>query len=211
MSEIAGFSPKVTGNGLGLGHIKGVSTPEETETTTPVGETTGTSDAGGAVVDDVTLTDDAETFIAGTGPDEPTGPGKSHQSTAHRAFAMLQEFGSLAGMPFGKIVSTLARTGSIESLLPPPPAPEAEEVSEEEPSEVPSETASEVPVEGETDPAADTADTLLTEAVEPLVAPEISPEDSAIIDLLEEIADGPEEELDLTLDLPDMNDETEAA
>lgn len=93
-----------------LGHE--VTPKGEEDDAPPVGETEAGDDA--TVVVQITLTENAENFLAGD------GPGKSGQSTAHRAKAMLDsdEYASLSDLPFGRIVSTLARTGSIDSLLP---------------------------------------------------------------------------------------------
>lgn len=102
-------------------------TPKGTEDDAPaVGETEADDD--GTVVVQITLTEDAENFLTGD------GPGKSGQSSAHRAKAMLdsEEYASLSNLPFGRIVSTLARTGSIDSLLPPEPEPEPDVVADTE-------------------------------------------------------------------------------
>lgn len=125
MSEILNTWHSTPGNGLGLGHLKAASGVAPAETSSlPVGDSeeavaiTGASagvGSGEVVIDDVEVSEEAESFLGAL-----TGPGKSHQSTAHRAFAALEENPSLAGLPFGKIVSTLARTGNLASLLPPP-------------------------------------------------------------------------------------------
>lgn len=91
----------------------------------------------------ITLSVDAEEFLAADEvtdtPDETAeetqtgGPGKSRQSIAHRARAAFAfaEFAALSDLPFGKIVSALARFGNLESLLPPAdPAGEAGETGE---------------------------------------------------------------------------------
>lgn len=174
---------KVTGNGLGLGHLKAAAS--SSETTAPTQETSSVPAPGDGdvVVDDITLSDDAQAFASGA----PTaGPGKSHMSTAHRAMAELKDNATLAGLPFGKIVSTLARTGSVASLLPPPPPPETEE------------TPVVVPVEG-TDQEAEETVPASAETPTPLALPqvpdlEIAPEDRAIVDLLEAIANPEEDE-----------------
>jgi hypothetical protein len=82
-----------------------------------------------ATVDQVDLSPEAQRFI------ENGGPGKSADSTAHRARAFAEAHG-LTGMPFGKIASAIAR-GDEASLIP-APAP--------------------------TDPAADVVDPLSTDA-----------------------------------------------
>lgn len=58
--------------------------------------------------------------------DEYSRPGKSGNSTAHRARALLQDeaFAALRDLPFGQVVSALARGIDPASLLPPPPPPE---------------------------------------------------------------------------------------
>ncbi len=116
---VAAFLARMLGNEV---------TPKGEEDDAPaVGDTEAGDD--GTVVVQITLTEDAENFLAGD------GPGKSGQSTAHRAKAMLDsdEYASLSDLPFGRIVSTLARTGSIESLLPPPePDPEPDVVVDTE-------------------------------------------------------------------------------
>lgn len=65
----------------------------------------------------ITLSVEAQDFLAEETGNQ--GPGKSGQSTAHRARAMLdrEEFSSLRDVPFGQIVSTLARFGDLSSLL----------------------------------------------------------------------------------------------
>jgi len=64
--------------------------------TTPTGST--------PITDEITLSAEAKSFI------ETTGPGKSGGSTAHRALMAESVAGSdVAGMSFGKIVSSLAR------------------------------------------------------------------------------------------------------
>lgn len=183
MSDIAGILQKVTGNGLGLGHLK-AATPSG-ETTAP---TQGTSPvpapgSGDVVVDNIALSDDAQNFVAAA---PTTGPGKSHMSTAHRAMEALKDNDALAGLPFGKIVSTLAKTGNVESLLPPPPETE--------------ETSIAAPAEG-TDPEAEENNPASSETPTPLVLPqvpdlEITPEDTAIVDLLEAIANPQEDDIE---------------
>ena len=88
-------------------------------------------DTGEASPVQITLSEDAQEFLAVDGTEG--GPGKSVQSTAHRARAELdlKEFATLLDQPFGRIVSTLARFGNLSSLLPPPePASETGEPSE---------------------------------------------------------------------------------
>lgn len=75
--------------------------------------------AAGEPVDEVLLSDLAlETIQEG-----PAGPGKSGQSTAHRARALIEANPHLADQPFGQIVSRLAR--GLDPLVDfPPPAPD---------------------------------------------------------------------------------------
>lgn len=193
MSEISGVSQSVAGNGLGLGHLKKATTE-----TAPAPSVSG----GEPVADDITLSSEAQTFVSGT---PATGPGKSHMSTAHRALEAFRENPALADMPFGKIVSTLARTGNIRSLLPltppPPPPVEAAVVTPPETSD---------PATDETDPPESATTAPLS--VPPIPLPEIAPEDSSIVELLEAIAnpDEGDEGSDITdLFVEDGNDEPE--
>lgn len=180
---------KVTGNGLGLGHLKAAAS--SSETTTPTSETSSVPapDDGDVVVDTVTLSDDAQDFVSGA---PTTGPGKSHMSTAHRAMEALksmeepEDYAALAGLPFGKIVSTLAKGGEIGDLLPPKTSSEPDEASGVAPAT-------------ETDPEAEESVRVPSEAPAPLVLPqvpdlEMSPEDSALVDLLEATANPQEDE-----------------
>lgn len=199
MSDIAGMLQKVTGNGLGLGHLKAAAFSSEATAPTPETSTAPALADGDVVVDNVTLSDEAQDFVTAA---PTTGPGKSHMSTAHRAMEALKGNEDLAGLPFGKIVSTLARTGSVASLLPPPPPPEAEEPSVVVPT-------------GGTDPEAEESVPVSSETPAPLVLPQIpdlsiSPEDSALVDLLEAIANPEEDEAagDIT-DLFETEDEAE--
>lgn len=184
MSDIGGMLHKVTGNGLGLGHLKAAAPVGETTAPTQETSTVPTSGDSDVVVDTVALSDDAQDFASGA---PTTGPGKSHMSTAHRAMEALKGSEALAGLPFGKIVSTLARGGTIESLLPPPPPPTETE-----------ETSVVAPVEG-TDPEAEESVPASSETPIPLALPEvpdleIAPEDAAIVGLLEAIANPEEDE-----------------
>lgn len=96
----------------------------------PDGETAETN----AVL--ITLSEDAQDFLAADGTVKSSeeiqaeGPGKSAQSPAHLARAALAsgELAALSDLPFGKIVSTLARFGNLESL--PPPADPPSETGE---------------------------------------------------------------------------------
>lgn len=195
MSDIGGMLHKVTGNGLGLGHLKAAAPVSETTAPTPATTTAPAPSKGSVVVDTVTLSDEAQVFASGA---PTTGPGKSHMSTAHRAMEALKGNEALAGLPFGKIVSTLARTGSVASLLP----PETEE------------TSGVAPAEG-TDPEAEESVPVSSEIPTPLVLPqvpdlEVAPEDTAIVDLLEAIANPEEDgtESDVT-DLFETEDDAE--
>ncbi|MEZ5759273.1 MAG: hypothetical protein R3D86_13720 [Emcibacteraceae bacterium] len=79
-----------------------------------------------STTDQVTLSTDATELLNGKNPKSP----------AQRAKAALltEEFSTLGGIPFGKLVSTLARGGDLSSLLPPvepnEPAEDTEIVSE---------------------------------------------------------------------------------
>lgn len=84
--------------------------PTAGTTTTPTGSTT--------ITDEITLSAEANAFI------ESTGPGKSGNSPAHRARALMAasvEGSEVVGMSFGKIVSSLAR--GIELNTAPAAAP----------------------------------------------------------------------------------------
>ena len=177
MSEIMnGFHG---GNGLGLGHLKSagaisaaqISSPSVSEDAEDEAVTGSAAGSGEAVVDEVEVSEEGESFLGAL-----TRPGKSHQSTAHRALAALEENPSLAGLPFGKIVSTLAKTGSLESLLPPPV--ENDEIGQtSQSSEV--EATGEVPAGGASPTPALTDPLLVEDPVEGSVA----------VSLLEAIAD----------------------
>ncbi len=68
----------------------------------PTAQTTTTPPAGSATVtDQITLSPAAKAFLEGA------GPGKSGNSPAHAARALIAENPGLAGMSFGKIVSGL--------------------------------------------------------------------------------------------------------
>ena len=79
-----------------------------------------TGDAGITSPVEITLSEEAQAFLEDPGADDR--PGRSGQSTAHRARAALefQEFAALRDLPFGRIVSTLAHFGDLSSLLPQP-------------------------------------------------------------------------------------------
>ncbi len=101
------------------------------DSTAPTAPDATAGEAGDSGPVQITLSEEAQEFLAG---DEVTErPGKSGQSPAHRARAALdlEEFSALRGLPFGRIVSTLARFGDLSSLLPPPePASETGEPGE---------------------------------------------------------------------------------
>lgn len=137
----------------------------------------------------VTLSPEAQAALGQTPTtvEEPTGPGKSGSSPAHRARAAIADFAELADMPFGKIVSMLAKGLGFDSLLTPPDPkpteipPQTEETTGEETPEptllgVPPEP--EPPVEEASDPAFDAAQL----ALDLLSAPE--EEDEIPLDLL---------------------------
>lgn len=105
--------------------------------------TGGASATGDSAALQITLSVEAQEFIAGdeaadeaedeADDESGTGPGKSAQSPAHRARDALdsEEFATLRDLPFGRIVSTLARFGDLTSLLPlPEPAGATEESGE---------------------------------------------------------------------------------
>lgn len=71
----------------------------------------------------VTLSDDAQEFLKDI-------PGKSVAKRARAALAQ-EGFEALSDIPFGKIVSTLARGLDLSTLLPEPVAEEQPEVMEE--------------------------------------------------------------------------------
>lgn len=199
MSEGAGFSYKVTGNGLALGHLKAAGSGDDAGALTGTTPDPAVASGGDIVLDEVTLSGEAAAFVAPTA----TGPGKSHLSTAHRALAAIKEFSALGGLPFGQIVSTLARTGSLASLLPPPPEPKG-----------PTDTSSSLPGDT-TDPATDETGPVSTQIGEPLSPPqipvlEVAPEDGALIELLESIANSEEEDdTRIAIDFPDQDEDAE--
>lgn len=193
MSEIMNSFHSAQGNGLGLGHLKAASGVAPAETSiAPIGDseedgaiTSASAGSGEVVIDDVEVSEEAESFLGAL-----TGPGKSHQSTAHRAFAALEENPSLAGLPFGKIVSTLARTGSLASLLPPPPPGETGETGETAATgEAPAGGAIPDPISTDalpTDgPVAGSAALSLLEAI---ADPDSGEDDDELVELLEAVA-----------------------
>lgn len=189
MSEGAGFSYKVTGNGLALGHLKAAGSGDDAGALTGTTPDPAVASGGDIVLDEVTLSGEAAAFVAPTA----TGPGKSHLSTAHRALAAIKEFSALGGLPFGQIVSTLARTGSIESLL-------------TTPSSLPGDA---------TDPVADETGPVPTSTAEPFSPPqipdlEVAPEDSALIELLESIANPDEaDDTGSAIDFPGQDEDAD--
>jgi len=75
--------------------------------------------AGGFAVEDrVDLSETARSFLASA--DHAAGPGKSMESAAHKARAIIAENPHLANMPFGQVVSQLNH-GTLD--LTPPAAP----------------------------------------------------------------------------------------
>jgi hypothetical protein len=125
--------------------------------------------------------------------------GKSAQSPAHRARALLAgAYSDLAGLPFGKLVSALAKGGSLDALRttsePAPaegsePAPTEGDVADTtaptEPGESADVPATDSSSEGTTDPAA--SDTIAAEtppAVDPM------PVEDPLAELLDEMDEG---------------------
>lgn len=89
--------------------------------------TEDTSSSNPSTAVDVSLSDEAQDFLGDI-------PGKS---VAHRARAALAQegFEALSGLPFGKIVSTLARGLELSTLLPEPIVEEKEEETDETPTD----------------------------------------------------------------------------
>lgn len=140
--------------------------------------------------DEVLLSDEAQAFLdesADGGGEDSFGPGKSGQSPAHRAKAALAAYPELADLPFGKLVSTLAKGGAVESLLPPPPPPEDGEGL----------AGLEIAAADDVDPLASSAPS----EVEPVVAPAAGSDDDVALDLLESLSNQDDDESDPLLDL----------
>ncbi len=172
-----------------------VSDTGSDESSTP--DATGEAgDAGDTSPVLITLSEDAQDFLAA---DEPEGgPGKSGQSTAHRARAALDlgEFATLRDLPFGKIVSTLARFGNLSSLLPPPePASETGETGETGEGDGTVASAPELPPEPSDDLSDVTSDAPVDAPVagptagDPIIADETLDDAALALQILQDTAD----------------------
>ncbi len=96
------------GNGHAVGHAEqrgGATTPRSAPTT---------EDAPAV---HVTLSEEADELLNSATTSQ--APGKSGDSTAHRARAARSEFAGLHAMPFGNVVSAIARGIDPQSLLAP--------------------------------------------------------------------------------------------
>ena len=102
------------------GASHGVGNAHKTRPIKPVAPSSNTEPT-----DQVSLSDDAVELLGGKNPKSP----------AHRASAALatEEFGALSKLPFGRLVSTLARGGELSALL---PSPVQEPEPEQEPQEI---------------------------------------------------------------------------
>lgn len=104
-------------------------------------------------VDQVDLSPAARDFL------ETSGPGKSAQSPAHQARAMIAGNEALADMPFGQVVKAINH-GTTDSLIAPQPA-ETDDVVDQPPADASTDAADAVvpepePAEGEVPAVADT-------------------------------------------------------
>ena len=140
----------------------------------------------------ITLSEDAQDFLA---VDETEGgQGKSGQSTAHRARAALdlEEFATLRDLPFGKIVSTLARFGNLSSLLPPPePASETGETGETGEGDGTTAAAPDLPPEPSDDPSDAPSDAPVADptAGDPIIANETLDDAALALQILQDTTD----------------------
>ena len=94
------------------------------------GKPSGPAGGGFAVEDQIDLSESARLFLANG--DHASGPGKSMNSAAHRARAVIAENPHLAGMPFGQVVSQLNH-GTLDLT---PPGGEGEAAAVAVPGEV---------------------------------------------------------------------------
>ena len=97
------------------------------------GKPSGPAGGGFVVEDQVDLSESARLFLANG--DHAFGPGKSMNSAAHKARAVIAENPHLAGMPFGQVVSQLNH-GTLDLTPPAAPGDGAEAASVADPGEV---------------------------------------------------------------------------
>ena len=101
--------------------------------------------------DEIALSGEAQDLL--TAEEGSSRPGKSGNSPAHMAEAFLANNPDVVDMPFGKLVSTIAKGGNLESFL--PKAPDPAKTLSPEAEVAPSADLLSVPTEGEAPGAPD--------------------------------------------------------